>query len=670
MTAHSTALGIASLGRHGDDVLVHMSRDEVKGLQALAKQNGTSLTINPHTGMPEAFSLGKVFGAILPIAAGFALGPGGIAGGMFDSALTAGLAVGGITAALTGNLGQGLMAGLGAGSGFGLSDIWSKMGSSVLPAAGQTTANMNANALLNQGVQTVGTTTPGFSGAVTGMSMDPVKSFMNTSVPWEASAGASTIAPSGTAAGSTIIKEGVNLGNTAGVMGTSAPKPGIMGAWDRYKDAGGTFGKLAMPIGSSVLAGVEPSDFYADAPITEDRMKRVYKGMDASGNPIYENVPASSYSPYETLNLNDPYANYPYVKAPPSLKLLAVGGAVNPTSSAGGISDLYSMKDGTAAQDTPKEGYGIARLDNLASQESMNKAKTLGYADGGSVAPSTADIPAGMKWDSTVGDYVLDSKTTPASSTPAYVAATSAPLTSISRAEAFKNLEAQRALAARNVMEQIRARELANLERARIQAYITPSERRQYADGGSVTPGSDLPSDAYMSDIQRSLMGSSPVHYTGATAGPAFASSSPYGTDMIGEMMRVSPEVFRYDYGVGRGTSPSAAEGFYGIRRKKSDSGFAQGGIADFSAGGNKGYLDGPGDGMSDSIPATIEGKQPARLADGEFVVPADVVSHIGNGSSKAGSKRLYAMLDKVRKARTGHTKQGKQIKPEKYMPV
>jgi len=82
------------------------------------------------------------------------------------------------------------------------------------------------------------------------------------------------------------------------------------------------------------------------------------------------------------------------------------------------------------------------------------------------------------------------------------------------------------------------------------------------------------------------------------------------------------------------------------------------------------GYLDGAGDGMSDSIPATIEGKQPARLADGEFVVPADVVSHLGNGSSKAGSKRLYKMLDKVRRARTGHTKQGKQIKADKYLPA
>jgi hypothetical protein len=82
------------------------------------------------------------------------------------------------------------------------------------------------------------------------------------------------------------------------------------------------------------------------------------------------------------------------------------------------------------------------------------------------------------------------------------------------------------------------------------------------------------------------------------------------------------------------------------------------------------GYLNGQGDGMSDSIPATIEGKQPARLADGEFVIPADVVSHIGNGSSKAGSKRLYAMLDKVRHARTGNKKQGKEIKAEKYLPA
>jgi hypothetical protein len=94
--------------------------------------------------------------------------------------------------------------------------------------------------------------------------------------------------------------------------------------------------------------------------------------------------------------------------------------------------------------------------------------------------------------------------------------------------------------------------------------------------------------------------------------------------------------------------------------------GYGYGGSVGYAQGG---MLNGPGDGMSDSIPATIEGRQPARLADGEFVIPADVVSHLGNGSTKAGSQRLYSMLDKVRKARTGNKNQGKQINPNKYMP-
>jgi hypothetical protein len=95
------------------------------------------------------------------------------------------------------------------------------------------------------------------------------------------------------------------------------------------------------------------------------------------------------------------------------------------------------------------------------------------------------------------------------------------------------------------------------------------------------------------------------------------------------------------------------------------------GGIASlggYSDGGR--MLKGPGDGMSDSIPARIGRKQPARLADGEFVVPADVVSHLGNGSTDAGAKQLYAMMNKVRKARTGNSKQGRQIQPRKYLPA
>jgi hypothetical protein len=94
----------------------------------------------------------------------------------------------------------------------------------------------------------------------------------------------------------------------------------------------------------------------------------------------------------------------------------------------------------------------------------------------------------------------------------------------------------------------------------------------------------------------------------------------------------------------------------------------AEGGLGGYSDGGR--MLKGPGDGMSDSIPATIGRKQPARLADGEFVVPADVVSHLGNGSTDAGAKKLYSMMDKVRHARTGKKKQAPAVKVDKYMPA
>jgi len=95
--------------------------------------------------------------------------------------------------------------------------------------------------------------------------------------------------------------------------------------------------------------------------------------------------------------------------------------------------------------------------------------------------------------------------------------------------------------------------------------------------------------------------------------------------------------------------------------------GYNQGGDIYMAAGR---YLNGDGDGMSDSIPATINGKQPARLADGEFVVPADVVADLGNGSSNAGAKKLTAMMKKIRKARHGTTKQPPEVKAEKAMPA
>ena len=121
--------------------------------------------------------------------------------------------------------------------------------------------------------------------------------------------------------------------------------------------------------------------------------------------------------------------------------------------------------------------------------------------------------------------------------------------------------------------------------------------------------------------------------------------------------MPASAEVIRSDYDTR--TNP-----YTGVM-------MAGGGIASlggYSDGGR--LLKGPGDGMSDHIPAQIGAKQPARLADGEFVVPADVVSHLGNGSTDAGAKRLYSMMDKVRQARTGKKKQAPAVNTNKYLPA
>jgi len=97
-----------------------------------------------------------------------------------------------------------------------------------------------------------------------------------------------------------------------------------------------------------------------------------------------------------------------------------------------------------------------------------------------------------------------------------------------------------------------------------------------------------------------------------------------------------------------------------------SPKGMAAGGIA--ATQGT--YLKGPGDGMSDSIPARIDGQEEAALATGEFVVPADVVSALGNGDNDAGAKILEQMIAKIRHAKTGRASQPPQINPTNFLPV
>ena len=119
---------------------------------------------------------------------------------------------------------------------------------------------------------------------------------------------------------------------------------------------------------------------------------------------------------------------------------------------------------------------------------------------------------------------------------------------------------------------------------------------------------------------------------------------------------------------------PMSAEGLAALnlanparQEKQPITTMAKGGLTSLAKGR---YLTGETDGMADKVRANIDGRQEARLSDGEYVIPADVVSHLGNGNSDAGAKVLDRMLSRVRKARTGNKKQGKEIDPKKFLPV
>lgn len=191
---------------------------------------------------------------------------------------------------------------------------------------------------------------------------------------------------------------------------------------------------------------------------------------------------------------------------------------------------------------------------------------------------------------------------------------------------------------------------MANLQRG---AYSVPYQ--QPVSQNVVTGANDSRVDAYTGEERLASGGSAKPKYTGKAE-----------LAMMQPWQRAQAEL---NNAAARGRMPTGAQMPQG--RLSMLGQYAGGGIASlggYSDGGR--MLKGPGDGMSDSIPATIANKQPARLANEEFVIPADVVSHLGNGSSEAGAKQLYKMMDRVRHARTGTKKQGKEINPGKYMPA
>jgi hypothetical protein len=592
MTTSHTAQGLASLGRHGDTMLVHMSPHEVAGLNYLAKKQGTSLTVNPDTGLPEAFSLGGLFGSILPMFAG-AMFPGA---GFAMQPLLAGALTGGVLAKVQGKdpLMGGLMGGLGGISGSnlaqGLGGAAGATGSAVQGGGGYVPSLLQSGqqaAVQGAGIDNL--VNQGFN-INTGLAD---KTVMNPAL----QSAVNTVQQSGGAlsnTGSFLDKELTALSNSgrgAGNLITGKP-----GAWEGFKNAfvdpkTGTGAlsdfqaatKIGMPVGGALLGGLEPSDIYGE-PIDMDEARK-----------------KQAYDPYSSLNLGNDTG----------LRLVAKGGyidgyAVGGTVTTGGLRDLYGTADNNTNPQLSRDGYGVGRLENLARQQAMTQAQTTGYAMGGPV--SFADGGDAMKLQDEISPVDqgmgLTSLMPPATTPPA-------------PGQAMPTGQVQNAAAALSDT-----------------ASSDSSIIAQVANNLRTDPNYQ-PKNPIEAAIAKQIKGTDQTQQS-------------QGLGSIAPSQPMTPSF-----------NPSVAMGPTYFAGMNAPRGYAHGG-----------YLDGQGDGMSDSIPATIEGKQPARLADGEFVVPADVVSHLGNGSSKAGSKRLYAMLDKVRHARTGNKKQGKEIKADKYLPA
>ena len=637
---NQTAQHLARHGRNGDTMLVHMSPKEVGGLQALARSNGGTLTINPHTGLPEAFSLGR----LLPMAAGAALTA--FSGGTL-SPLTIGLMTGGIGALATGSLKEGLLMGLGAAGGAGLAGSFANLAApSVAAAAAPEGAMLGAPGVM--GGAGSGLTVPAAAVNTAGTT-SLVNSAALPQVGLTASPNAMTL-PSLTNAGTT----------SASVVAPSAASSPLVDT--RFATV--TNPQLAVDRGAMNLANQSFGTGVQINPVTQSTVSGMTLDPSVYGRPFDPNI-TRVFTEGQVLpnayTVGDPTlsTNYPLSQA----KLMAqssqpvLGGSAfqSMPNPAGGVSTVSGPIDATEA--------GRLRLANITpAAEPMGTFGGL-KAPPQIIEPTSLNTPtpyyermmegAGKAFSSpsAAGEFLSNNKMNLAMSTsPA-----------IFEEKKYDQPESDSyirpySLDVENTSDAPVSR--SGTEERRVRYRYTAQEPYKAAEGGIVAfarggQNRQDPEGMMLPDAGRFDPTMQPI------ALPRLDQQTPMQYAEGGQT-RGRKKIDRMDdpytfaaYQSGRGLYDAA------IRN------FAQGGL-----GGQPRFLSGGGDGMSDSIPATINGNQPARLADGEFVVPADVVSHLGNGSSKAGADQLYGMMDRIRKKRTGKKRQAPAVNPKRLMPA
>lgn len=663
MSLHHLAEQVRAAGRKNDKVLVHMTPNEVNGLQALALAHGGSLTINPDTGLPEADFLD----AILPMAAGFLLAPltaGTSLAFLGATPLASALTVGAVSGLATGSLEKGLMAGLGAYGGAGLGAGLSGTTAASTTASGAPaigTATTQAPTSLFGGTNIGGAANSALSGGANANNLalnafsvptptataslyNPNAIAANFQLPANAVAAPTQyMAPTAqgnlfsTAVNPTSVQNQMALSNQAAAtvpanMVAPAAAPASTSMFSNYSmptDMGKFYDKL--PTGTlpalavTGMQAMKPKQSGLGALPTSDSYERPYEYSVEQDPNAYVNDGSTRERAYFTE---------PRFKALPVRK----------------VADGGLMDDSAGKVERMSEGNVVTMQQAEDSYSRYADGGVARFGLGGSTVATAKEEP------STNVSYTYD----PA--TMQYTQTTTAPPPSTPTNAAFANPFLGGLMGLFNVGP-----------------YATGVNPRLGGMGGTI-PGfaKQMQQAAPVTTTQTMGGMSTPYVPSGlAASAPAFANSQIVPN--INIPAQQTPE------------EQLGLQGFYQNMEKQlaakgaqiMSQNMAEGGMADayYADGGYTlgGYSDGgrllkgPGDGVSDSIPAVIGDKQPARLADGEFVVPARIVSELGNGSTEAGAKKLYAMMNRVQNARKksiGKDKVAVNSRAEKLLPA
>lgn len=720
MSLHDSASQVQSAGRGEDKVLVHMTPNEVSGLQSLAMAHGGSLTINPHTGLPEAGFLSS----LLPMAIGFGLAP--LTGGLSAALITGA----GYTAA-TGSLRKGIMAGLGAYGGAGLAGGLNAMGAasatatpapvvdpSVAAANTQVGAGYNTIASTPQ-VQTFGQLNPAVTNtaAVNSSAVTPgmTSSNLNQTPVFDVSKYPNKFFPQTT-------PTAVPTTTTATTSATSPISPGS----EYFTDINAKI-RATSPISETAASPVSSGDFIGDVtnqnlrrqvhlanqglidqPITKQDLfshfepppVRASNAIDLSKSAVPTASTAASNTAGQTISR--PYTDY----------MSQVGEGAKKVYSGGmqGLKDLYAATE-AAAPYSGVAGLGSTAMNYYDEKraEMEEAARRRANRSPGLIRPyefdygatNVASEPYSGSGERTYFQPTYTELKPYKAPGPEYKAA-SGGLTSLAVGGPVEQMSAMNAVGANTGYPQARLQTplYSNpmMQRPEATNVIAPSVDAgvgaytgevRFAEGGetqygrSVAPGghSGVTVDEYAAPSgYKYAYDPNTMQFT-QTAGPgAKASSTPTATltPVSQPAAPAQPLIPNIDVPAYRTPEQQLGlGGFYDYMNSQMGNyaGYAMGGgvshLGDYSDGGR--LLKGPGDGVSDSIPASIGDRQPARLADGEFVVPARIVSEIGNGSTEAGARKLYAMMDRVQRARkktTGKNQVARNTKAEKLLPA